>query len=97
MARRRKHSEEFKREAVRLMRQEGVTQMQVARELGVHVSLLRKWAEQFDTVHGNRSSGGALNSSQAQELERLRRELNRVKTERDILKKALAYFAKEPT
>lgn len=97
MARRRKHSDEFKREAVRLMKQEGVTQMQVARELGVHVSLLRKWAEQFESGHGTRASGSSLNSPQAQELEKLRRELNRVKTERDILKKALAYFAKEPT
>ena len=95
MARRRKHSEEFKREAVRLLKQEGVTQMQVARELGVHVSLLRKWAEQFEAGHSHSASANGLKSSQAQELEKLRRELNRVQIERDILKKALAYFAKE--
>jgi transposase len=94
---RRKHRDEFKREAVRLMNREGVTQVQVARELGVHVSLLRKWAEQFETGSWDTTSGRGLKSEQAQELEKLRRELNRVKTERDILKKALAYFAKEPT
>ncbi len=96
MARRRKHSPEFKREAVRLAKQSGVSQAQVAQELGIHVSLLRKWTEQFESGHWN-GAGGGLKSTQTQELEKLRREFNRVKTERDILKKALAYFAKEPT
>lgn len=97
MVTRRKHSAEFKREAVRLAKQEGVAQAQVARELGIHVSLLRKWAEQFETGRWDGTGDGTLKSGQTQELEKLRRELNRVKTERDILKKALAYFAKEPT
>ena len=97
MARRRKHSDEFKREAVRLAKQSAVSQAQVAQELGIHVSLLRKWTEQFESGHWSKARGSALQSSQTQELEKLRRELNRVRTERDILKKALAYFAKEPT
>jgi transposase len=97
MARRRKHSPEFKREAVRLAKRSGASQAQVAQELGIHVSLLRKWTEQFEAGHWDSAGGGALKSGPTQELEKLRRELNRVKTERDILKKALAYFAKEPT
>ena len=97
MATRRKHSAEFKREAVRLAKQEGVSQAQVSRELGIHVSLLRKWAEQFESGRWEDTGSGALKSVPTQEMEKLRRELNRVKMERDILKKALAYFAKEPS
>lgn len=94
---RRKHSAEFKREAVRLANQVGVTKKQVAQELGIHTTLLRRWIEQFESGTWEAKPGAMLKSAQTQELERLRRELNRVKTERDILKKALAYFAKEPS
>ncbi len=93
---RRKYTAEFKREAVRLVQQAGVRKSEVARELGLHPTLLRRWIEQFEAGVWEATPGAALKSGQTQELERLRRELNRVKTERDILKKALAYFAKEP-
>ncbi|MGH8572910.1 MAG: IS3 family transposase [Gammaproteobacteria bacterium] len=85
---RRKHSAEFKREAVQVAQQAGVTKKQVAAELGIHPTLLRKWSEQFESGAWETKPGTALKSGQTQELERLRRELNRVKTERDILKKA---------
>ncbi|MGH9908243.1 MAG: transposase, partial [Pyrinomonadaceae bacterium] len=66
----------------------GVTKKQVAAELGIHPTLLRKWSEQFESGAWETKPGTALKSGHTQELERLRRELNRVKTERDILKKA---------
>jgi len=94
---RRRHSAEFKREAVKLVKQPGMSRLRVAQELGVHPSLLRKWVEQFDSGAWESKPGVQLKSAQTQELEQLRRELNRVKSERDILKKALAYFAKDPT
>lgn len=94
---RRVHTAEFKREAVRLARQTGVTKKQVAQELGIHPTLLRNWSEQFESGAWESKHGAELKSAQTQELEKLRRELARAKTERDILKKALAYFAKEPS
>lgn len=93
---RRRYTAEFKREAVRLSQQREVPRLQVARELGVHPSLLAKWEQQFASGRWERKPGVALKSEPAQELERLRRELRRVTMERDILKKAVAYFAREP-
>jgi transposase len=97
MTRRRKHSAEFKREAVKLAKRGEVSHTQVAQELGIHPNLLRNWVRKFDTGNWEPVASGQLKSAQTQELEKVRRELNRVKTERDILKKALAYFAKEPS
>ncbi len=94
---RRVFAAEFKREAVRLAQQAGVTKKRVAQELGIHPNLLRHWIEQCESGAWGAKPGLVLKSAQTQEVEKLRRELARVKTERDILKKALAYFAKEPS
>jgi transposase len=94
---RRKYTGEFRREAVRLVQEGGVTKAKAARELGIAPSLLRRWIEQFESGAWEATPGAALKSERTQELEKLRRELNRVRMERDILKKALAYFAKEPS
>jgi transposase len=93
---RRTHGVEFKREAVRLATQAGVSKVQVARELGIHVNVLRRWIEQFEAGKWDRTPGVPLKTQQQVEIERLRRELTKAQTERDILKKAVAYFAKEP-
>lgn len=93
---RRVHSTEFKREAVRLGMQPGRAKTQVARELGIHISVLRHWIRQFEDGKWEATPGKALRSEQQLEIERLRRELAKAQTERDILKKAVAYFAKEP-
>lgn len=90
------HSPEFKREAVRLARQPGVSKSQVARDLGIHVNVLRHWMGQFEGGKWEAAPGKALKTEQQQEIERLRRELAKAQMERDILKKAVAYFAKEP-
>jgi transposase len=93
----RTHSPEFKREAVRLSQQAGVSRTKLARELGIHPNVLRAWVEKFESGTWEAKPGEALKSAETQEVEKLRRELTRVKMERDILKKALAYFAKEPS
>lgn len=93
---RRQFTAEFKREAVRLASQPGMTKSQVARDLGIHLNVLRKWIEQFELGKWEVAPGVPLKSAQAQELERLRRDLKRVTMERDILKKAVGYFAKDP-
>ena len=92
---RRRFSAEFKRGAVELARRDGVSVAQVARELEVGDGVLRRWITQFESGRWEAPPGQELKSAQTQELERLRRENVRLKAERDILKKAAAFFAKE--
>ena len=96
MATRRIFSREFKLEAVKLVRKRGVTVAQASRDLGVRVNVLRKWlrdslADPKDVFPGK----GVMKPEQA-EIDRLRNENAKLKMERDILKKAAAYFAKDP-
>jgi transposase len=86
---RRLFSEEFKREAVKLVGQPGASKAAIARDLGLGANLLGRWCRDAN-VDGQVSGGDKISS---QEYERMRRELAKVKTERDILKKALGYFA----
>jgi transposase len=91
--RRRVFSPDFKREAVRLLqerRKEGVTLAQVGRQLGVVPEALRRWEQDlFGSVPAREVD------PLQEELRRLRRELEVTKQERDFLKKAAAFFAKE--
>jgi transposase len=92
---RRWHGREFKLEAVRLVRERGVTAAQMARDLGIHANLLRKWMKEFEADRQHSFPGRGNMKPEQLEIERLRREVQRLKAERDILKKAAAYFAKE--
>ena len=94
---RKRYAAEFKREAVKLARQDGVSRAKVAQELGLNVTMLARWVREAQEGKWDMAPGKPLRSEQQQELERLRRELKRVTTERDILKKAVGYFAKEPS
>jgi transposase len=91
----RMYSEEFKREALRKFGESGATLSQVAREIGIKQQTLHRWKIQAEGAAGVVAGSGAAENNR--ELERLRRENIRLKAERDILKKALGYFAKEPT
>jgi len=93
---RRQFSAEFKREAVQAAKRPGSSVAQVAKELELSDSVLRRWIRQFGSGRWEAAPGKELKAASAQELERVKRELNRVRMERDILKKALAYFAKDP-
>jgi transposase len=94
---RRQFTREYKLEAIRLVKK-GQTVAKVAAALGIRPDMLRTWKRQ---VEGNDSGakevfrGHGRVTSQEQELRRLRGELERVTEERDFLKKAAAYFAKE--
>ncbi len=92
---RRKFTREFKVEAVKLVRERGVTVTQAARDLDVHGTVLRRWVLESAADASQAFPGqGQLKPDQL-EIERLRREVTKLKAERDILKKAAAYFAKE--
>ena len=94
---RRKFTAEFKREAVRLATQPGASRAKVSRELGLNANMLGRWTRQFKSGKWESTPGKSLKTEQQQKIERLRPELAKAKTERDILKKAVGYFAKEPS
>lgn len=90
----RRFTEEFKAGAVRLVLDEKRTVAQVAHDLDLPISTLRTWVERTRTDRG-KGKPGALNSVEREELARLRKENRRLLMEREILKKATAFFAKE--
>jgi transposase len=94
---RRKFSREFKLEAVKLVRDRGVTSAQASRDLGVHANVLRKWVRELETDPLQAFPGQGQMRPEQLEIDRLRKEVARLKAERDILKKAAAYFAREAT
>jgi transposase len=87
------YPEEFRRDAVALVRSSEKSIPQLAKELGVSPQSLRNWVKQVELDRGERGDG--LASEEREELRRLRRENRRLEQERDILKKAAAFFAKE--
>jgi len=90
---RRRFSDEFKASAVRLVQEEGKTVGAVARELDLTESALRLWVEHARAEQTKGKSG--LMKEERDELARLRKEVRVVAEERDILKKAVAFFAKQ--
>jgi transposase len=92
---RRQFTREFKLEAVRLVLERGVSFAQASRDLGVHVNVLRKWVRDFEDDPKQAFPGQGQMKSEQAEIERLRKEVTKLKAERDILKKAAAYFAKD--
>ncbi len=91
---RRIFSDEFKAGAVSLVLDKGKTVSQVARDLDLTPSSLGKWVEQARADQG-KSTRGTLTTEEKEELARLRKEVRELRLEREILKKAAAFFAKE--
>lgn len=92
---RRKFTVAFKREAVQLVQTGDRSVAEIARELGVRPEMLHTWIRQAAGLRG-RPAPGASPTSQDEEVRQLRRELARVREERDILGKAMAFFARTP-
>ena len=92
---RRQFTREFKLEAVRLIKERGVSYAQAAEDLGVHPTQLRDWVKKLADDPQHAFPGQGQMKPEPQEITRLKREVARLKAERDILKKAAAYFAKE--
>ena len=95
MATRRQFSREYKLEAVKLVKESGVSVPQAARDLDVHENVLRKWVREASTDPQEAFPGKGVMKPEQAEIERLKKEVNKLRMERDILKKAAAYFAKE--
>lgn len=92
---RRSFSREFKLEAVRLVTERGVKVGQVARDLDIHENVLRRWVRQYRDDPAHAFPGAGQMKPEQAEVAKLKQEIRKLKAERDILKKASAYFAKE--
>lgn len=92
---RKKYPREFKIEAVRLMQKGECTTTELARRLNVQEHDLRDWRNQYAEKKEDAFPGQGRGSGMSAENARLKRELEQVKEERDILKKAMAFFARE--
>ena len=92
---RKSYSREFKKEAVALITDKGYSIAEASRNLGIEYSVLRRWKTQLADDPQNAFPGKGRLKPADHELRKLQKELERVKEERDILKKALAYFAED--
>ncbi len=91
---RKKYPPEFKEEAVKLITEQGYQITEAARNLGVNATMLGRWKREIESG-GKDASGLQGGVAMQAELKRLRKENSRLKMEREILKKAAAFFAKE--
>jgi transposase len=99
MAGRSKFSREFREQAVELVRSSGKTILEVARDLGISDTALGNWVRADRAEQGEADAAGQvpLDADERSELARLRRENATLRQEREILKKAAAFFAQEST
>lgn len=93
MSKRRKYSTEFKQGAVEQARHPGVSCAQIARELGVGANVLTRWKRESEGAGAFSGTGNPKDAEVAQ----LKRELSRVRKERDFLKEAATFFVREST
>ena len=91
---RKKYTQEFKEESVKLITEQGYQISEAARNLGINENMLGRWKREIEGG-GEETAGLAGGTAMQAELNRLRKENKRLKMEREILKKAAAFFAKE--
>ncbi len=92
---RKQYSKQFKLDAVKLITEQGYNASEAARNLDIDHNTLRRWKKQLETDKSEAFPGNGKMVSEKEELHRLRKEVARLKMERDILKKATVFFAKE--
>ena len=93
MSKRKRYSPEYKRELVELVRRSQSSRRQIALEVGINPNMLTRWVREANAGGGKAFPGGGI--PRDEELARLKRELSKVTRERDFLKDAAAYFAKQ--
>ncbi len=87
----RTYTEDFKRDAVALVTEQGYSKAEAGRSLEIPANMIGRWLQEFE----QQASGSSLSTDEREELKQLRRENRELKMEKEILKKASAYFAKE--
>ena len=90
-----KYTDEFRREAVKLVTEQGYKPTEAARNLGISASLLRKWVKRYKGDDSSLTPGKLGLNADQKRIRELEMENKRLKMEREILKKATAFFAKE--
>ena len=94
---RKSYSKQFKLDAVKLVTEQGYNVSEAARNLGVDHNTLRRWKKQLEADKSEAFPGNGKLTPENEELHRLRKEVAKLKMERDILKKATVFFAREST
>jgi transposase len=92
---RKQYTEEFKREAIRLVTKDGYKVAEAARSLGINATMLRRWIQIAEGGAATPFPGKGILTSEQEEILKLREENKRLRQEKEILKKATAFFAKE--
>lgn len=95
MSTRKKYSKEFKLDAVSLVLEQGYTRAEAARSLDVDASLIRRWVNEHQTDDDQAFRGNGKLMPEQEEIKKLKAKVKRLEMERDILKKATAFFAAE--
>ena len=95
MQERKKYSKEFKLDAVNLVIDQGYSRAEAARSLGINANMLGRWVQEFHQGDGHAFRGNGRLSPEQEEIRQLREENRRLKMEKEILKKATVFFAKE--
>ena len=91
---RREFSKEFKKDAVSLVMEQGYTRVEAARNLGIHPTLMGRWLKEYQADEGDAFRGRGKLKPEQEEIRQLRED-KRLKMEKEILKKAAVFFAKE--
>ena len=97
MSKRKTYTKQFKIDAVRLITEQGYKTSEAARNLGIHSGVLRRWKKQLESGGADALPGKGHMTPEKEELHRLRKKVKQLEMEREILKKAAAFFAKDST
>ena len=92
---RKRYTDEFKAEAVRLVVEEGYSIAEAARNLGINANMLGRWVKEFNRDDGQAFRGNGKLTAEQEEVRKLKAQIKRLEMEKDILKKATVFFAKE--
>ena len=95
MTKRKQYSKEFKLDAVSLVTEQNYTQLEAAKRLEINANMLSRWVRELSDTDGQAFRGNGKLTPEQEENKRLRAEIKRLEMERDILKKATVFFAKE--
>lgn len=95
MTTRKQYTKEFKLDAISLVLEQGYKQAEAARSLGINVNMLGRWIKEHQHDEGQAFRGNGKLTSEQEEIRQLRSQVKRLEMEKDILKKATVFFAKE--